>query len=108
MIRDLSSVGRDFNSLMANLPRQLRQLMRRFTSPDFALKIDMQHTEVYKEATHSAAKTVFSGMLIASLILSATLFYIWGDQPIYYGIPVMTAANYSAAFVLFIYTFVKK
>jgi ubiquinone biosynthesis protein len=108
MLKDLSSVGRDFNALVSNLPRQMRQLMRRFTSPDFALKVDFQQAENYRAATRSAAQVIGMGILISSLVLSATMLYVWADQPYYYGIPMMTAAHYSAAAFLFIFSFVRK
>ncbi len=75
IIRDFSTVGRDFQSLIAVFPRQTKQLIRRISSPEFALPIEVRELEKFRLTVRGAARTVFWGLVIGSLILAAAIVF---------------------------------
>ena len=75
IMRDFSAVGRDFQSLFAIFPRQTKQLIRRVSSPEFALPIELREFEKFRLTVRNSARTIFWGLVIASLILSAAILF---------------------------------
>jgi len=106
VFRDLTSVGRDVNSLIATLPRQVKQIMRRLSSPDFVLKTQIKEIENLRTTTKNAANTMFLGFIIASLILSGSILAIWEQGPTFLGLPALAAINYALAMILGLVAFV--
>lgn len=106
VLRDLSSVGRDLNSLVSTLPRQLKQILRRLTSPDFVLKAQIREIEGLRISTKNAANTLFLGLIISSLVVSASLLHIWDKGPTIWGMSAIAAIHYSIALVLGVLAFV--
>jgi ubiquinone biosynthesis protein len=109
VLRDLTGMGRDINSLLAVLPRQLKLIMRRFASPDFVIKTQIREIDGLRLATRNASHTIFLGIIIASLILSAAILNIWdqnGSQA--WGMPVLSLLNYGLAALLGVVAFLKK
>lgn len=104
--RDLSSVGRDLNSLLTTLPRQLKQILRRVSSPDFVVKTQIREIENLRVTTKNAANTVFLGVIISSLLLSAAILHIWDRGPTIWGMSAISAMNYGVALILGVLAFV--
>jgi len=74
--RDLILVARDMNSLVSVLPRQIKQFVRRLNSPDFAIKMQVDQLKELRRAMESSANLLFLGLVIGSLLLSASLLII--------------------------------
>ncbi len=106
VMRDLSSVGRDINSLVSTLPRQLKQILRRLSSPDFLIKVQIREIESLRHTTKNAANTMFLGVIIASLILSAAILHIWDQGPTIWGMSATAFINYVLALILGVLAFV--
>lgn len=108
VLRDLSNVGRDLNSLVTALPRQLKQLIRRLSSPDFEIKLRVSEIESLRVTTKNAANTLFLGVVIGSLLISAA--WLAGlssfDGPTLLGLPAMSTVNYLTAMALGVLAFV--
>ncbi|OFZ15946.1 MAG: ubiquinone biosynthesis protein [Bdellovibrionales bacterium RBG_16_40_8] len=100
ILRDISSVGRDVNSLMASLPRQIKQIMLRLSSPDFVLKTQIHEIENLRVTTKNAANTMFLGVIVASLVLSAAILHIWDQGPTIAGMSAISVINYVLAIML--------
>jgi ubiquinone biosynthesis protein len=109
IMRDLSGVGRDINSLLATLPRQLKQLVRRISSPDFSFRLDLKQIDELRDSQNRAANTVFYGVIIAALILSGSLIQTFsqGHEWIF-GLPAMAVLQYSTAILLLIVHFSRR
>ncbi len=106
VMRDLTSAGRDINSLLTVLPRQLKQIIRRFASPDFVIKTQIREIESLRQATRNAANTLFLGVIISSLLLSAAILSIWGvSTNLVWGIPLLSILNYALAALLGVLAF---
>jgi ubiquinone biosynthesis protein len=106
VIRELSSVGRDINSLLAILPRQTKQLIRRLSSPEFALKVQLREFEQFRVTTRNAANTMFLGFVIAALLVSASVLHVWDRGPTFLGMPAIASVHYGAALVLSVLAFI--
>lgn len=106
VVRDLSAVGRDLNSLISTLPRQVKQILRRLSSPDFLVKVQIREIENLRTTTKNAANTVFLGFIISSLILSAAILHIWDQGPTIFGMSAISFSNYILAAILGILAFV--
>jgi ubiquinone biosynthesis protein len=107
VIRDISNVGRDVNSLLATLPRQMKQILRRLASPEFVVKLQIRELEGLRQTNKNAANTIFLGLIIAGLILSAALLQIWEVRGPTVGVmSAFSLAHYALAFVLGIFAFV--
>jgi ubiquinone biosynthesis protein len=100
MLRDLSSVGRDLNSLLSTLPRQLKQILRRLTSPDFMIKMQVRELDNLQHSLKNAANTQFLGFIISSLLLSGSMLYIWDVRgPTLGGISGLSLTSFTLAFI---------
>jgi ubiquinone biosynthesis protein len=108
VLRELSSVGRDVNALMVNLPRQLRQLLRRLMSPDFALKMEVRELEQVRETMRKSSQLLFTGLIVSALLISAAMLHGIEGGPHILGIPVISALHYGAALVLLGTSFFKR
>lgn len=106
MIRDISSLGRDLNSMVSVLPRQIKQILRRISSPEFALKTQIKEIEGLRLTTKNAANTIFLSIIIASLILSGSLLHIWGHGTQIWGVSAISVVHYSIAIFLGLLAFV--
>lgn len=108
VIRDLSGVGRDLNSLLITLPRQLKQLIRRVSSPDFSFRLDLKQMDEIRQSQRQAANTIFYGLVIAALILSGSLIQTFSQGHEWFGLPAMAVLQYATAILLFmVYVFRK-
>ncbi len=106
MVRDLTNVGRDINSLLAVLPRQTKQLIRRLSSPDFAVKIDLKHIEDFRASTKRVGNTLFLGIVIASLLLSGAFLHVYDQGVTVWGASAMSVVHYAVALVLGLFAFI--
>lgn len=108
VIRELSGVGRDLNSLLATLPRHLKQLLRRVSSPDFSFRLDLKQIDDIKRAQKSAANTVFYAIVIAALILSASILQAFSPSRDWFGMPALAVIQYTAAILLLLFHFTRR
>ncbi len=107
IIRDVSTLGRDVQSLLAVLPRQMKQLIRRFSSPEFVVPIQFRELERFRLTVRNAANAVFLGLVIASLLLSAAVLQnVSASGPKWLGIPAFSATEYGVALVLSVLAFI--
>lgn len=100
LMKEVSDATRDVNSLLGMLPRQLKQLLRRWSNPDASLKISIDDFDKLNRTFQRGFDKTFRGIVILGLMIfaSATL-----------------AQNPNAAFVaiglavgLFVYTWIRR
>ena len=75
LMRDLTGVGRDVHGLLSTLPRHLKQIMRKISSPDFAMRIDIQQIEELKKAEGFEKLSVWSTFVLTPLIYFGGVFH---------------------------------
>lgn len=106
LLRELTGVGRDVNSLLTDFPRQMRQILRRMLSPDFAIKVEMSELENIRDVTKKSANLVFLGLVIAALLIGAAMLAQINHGPYFLGLPMMSFLHYMAAGILGVVAFV--
>jgi ubiquinone biosynthesis protein len=95
--KDFAYVARDVNSLLQTLPRQTKQVFRKINSPDYALKVHVTEAESFKRSIESSSNLIFLGLVIGSLILSASIVAALDQGTGYFGLPVLSLIGYGVA-----------
>ncbi len=73
MASELTQVARESRHLISSLPRQLSMLVRKVNSPQYAIKLNLQNMDELKRTLENSFSLLFLGIVIASLIISASL-----------------------------------
>lgn len=111
-IRDeLTVFGRDSGDLMRGLPRQIKQFVRKVNHPDFAYRHSLVELEELKRSVETSSNILFLGLIIGSLILSASLTMSLKEVPLVFNIPLVSAIGYGMAALLStvaFYNYIKK
>jgi ubiquinone biosynthesis protein len=97
IMKDLTTVARDSTSLLYTLPRQLKQLMRKLNSRDFAVDLNVQQLDELRDAVQSSGNLIYLGLVVGSLILAGTGGLLLERGPQFYGIPFITIVAYGLA-----------
>lgn len=97
LAKDMAFVARDVNSLVQTLPRQIKQVFRKINSPEYALKINFTELDSLRKSLETSSNLIFLGIVIASLILSASIVAAFDQGHGYFGLPVISLIGYSVA-----------
>lgn len=103
--------GRDSADLLQGLPRQLKQFIRKVNHPDFAYRHSLVEFEELKRSIETSSNILFLGLIIGSLIVSASLTMSLKDVPLVLEMPVVSAVGYLLALLLGLvgfYNYIKK
>lgn len=102
IIHDWTDVARDSTSLIFNLPRQIKQLIRRLSSPDFSVRIRVSQMDDLKRSIERSSNIVFLGLIIGSFILSSSLIMVHQTSG---PMPLLTIIGYGLALFLGVVAF---
>ncbi len=69
MFSDASVLARDVNSLVAFLPRQIKQVLRRLNDPEFAVQIKSSDLRELRRSVDRSSWVIFWGLIFAATIL---------------------------------------
>jgi ubiquinone biosynthesis protein len=86
--KDLALVTRDTTSLMFMLPRQLKLLIRRLSSPEHSWSIHMEQIDELKRSIETSSNIIFLGLVIGSLIIGSSVMLLVPSGPSINGLPV--------------------
>ena len=107
VLKDLTMVTRDVHGLVSAVPRHLKHLLRRWSSPNYIAKIKIDELSEFKRVLSKSANLIFLGMIISIMILSSTIIFTFTEHTGFdFTVPVMAAFGYGAAFVLGIVAFI--
>ncbi|MBL7717095.1 MAG: AarF/ABC1/UbiB kinase family protein [Bdellovibrionales bacterium] len=87
VIRDLSWITRDTMELLRILPRQLRWMLKKFNSNDFALEIKSPQIESLRETMDRNGKRVSHGIVAAGLLIAGSISLNFHDERTLFGYP---------------------
>lgn len=99
---------RDSKALLYTFPRQLKQLMRKLNSPQFAVKIDVNDFQSIPKAIDRFGLMLYWSLIISSLIISASLMLGQPTDSFIAGIPTTSFVGYTCAIVFGIWAYWKK
>jgi ubiquinone biosynthesis protein len=102
---DMSQVLRESRSFINALPRQASFLLRKLNSPGHAFKLNIPQIEELKHSVEVSFNLLFLGVIISSLILSASYIFVHPTSSSVSGIPTMSFIGYLIAVVLGIVAF---
>lgn len=108
-VHDLTTVGRESAALLYALPRLIRQSLRKLNSPQFSVKLRIHQMEDLKRSIETSSNIIFLGLIIGSLILSASITMTFSHQQS--GIPLSSGISYLVALflgMLAFYNYIKK
>ncbi len=108
LLKSLHRFGRDTKGLISVLPRQLKQMMRKLNSRDFALDVHISELRDLKVALENAGFVLARGILAAALIIAGTFDLSFNKGPQLHGLPVLTLSCYFLAFWISVFLFQKK
>lgn len=103
--RDMAAVARDMNSFVAALPRQLKQILRRWNSPDSAIRVSIPESETFRRTIEKSASLIFFGLIVSSLILGAAIIMTTHHERVILNMPVASAIGFGLALLLGAFAF---
>jgi ubiquinone biosynthesis protein len=98
LLKELSHTARDANSLIVSLPRHIKQILRRWNSPDHSVKISIDEIKDLRKSLNHSSSLLFLGIIIASLILSSSFLIASDQDPT--TIPAVSIIGYTLAVLL--------
>jgi len=105
MMGELSQVLRESRSFIHALPRQANFLLRKINSPAHAFKLNVPQVDDLKRSIEVSFNLLFLGVIIASLIVSASFIFIQPTENHINGMPTMSFVQYIIALGLGIVAF---
>lgn len=105
LMQDLTQLARESRSFLNSLPRQLHFLLRKINSPGHAFKLKIEDLQGLKRSVEVSFNLLFLGVIMASLILSASYIYVHDRQNMFHGFPTMSFIGYLTAGVLGVFAF---
>lgn len=94
IMSDMTQVARESKNFINSLPRQLNFLVRKLNSPAHAFQIQVREIEDLKRSVEVSSNLLFLGIIIAALILSASLIFTHPTENTVVGIPTMSFVLY--------------
>ncbi|MCB0391664.1 MAG: AarF/ABC1/UbiB kinase family protein [Bdellovibrionales bacterium] len=111
LARNLSIIARDTNSLFTTLPRQIKQLLRRLNSPNFSINVSSEDVYNLKKSVETSSNLLFLGLVIGSLLLSASILNLVESASKVFGLPFLSFMGFAMAAGLSLvafYNYIKK
>ena len=111
MMNDMTQVARESKNFINALPRQLNFFIRKLNSPHHSFRMDIKGLDDVKKAIEVSFNLLFLGVIIAALILSASLILTSHAEQGLWGLPTASSILYSMAAalgVIAVFNYIKK
>jgi len=105
MLGDLNQLARESRSLINGLPRQIHFLLRKISSPNYSSKIQLPELKEVKKSIELSFNLLFLGIIIGSLILSASVLALHPSEQMIAGVPTLSFFGYLIAVFLGVISF---
>lgn len=100
IMKDFVFVAKESVTLISELPRQLRFLMKQWNQPDVYKNVRLDQFTEFKKSIESSSNLIFLGVVIGSLVLSGSLALPNTQVPQLLGLPAVSTICYGLAFLL--------
>ena len=90
-------VARDATSLVADLPRPLKPLMRKINRPDFVAKLRLEDSDGIIRSVKTVGDLTFMGLLIGSLLIAGAISLNFQTTYTIFGLPAISALFFGLA-----------
>ncbi len=108
---EMLTLGRDTKALLAELPRQMKQMVRKVNHPDFSFRLSLNELDELKRSVETSSNIIFLGLIIGSLILSASILMFFDSGATVLHTPTHSAIGFGLAIILGMvafYNYIKK
>ncbi len=105
IMSELNQVARESKAFLNSLPRQLNFLLRKLNSPEHSFRLKIEEIQDLKKSIEVSFNLLFLGVIIAALILSASLVYVHDSGHLIAGVPTLSFMSYILAVFLGIVAF---
>jgi len=100
VMNDMTQMARESKMFLNALPRQLNFFLRKINSPNHAFRIKIAEMRELKLAVISSFNLLFLGVIMASLIMSASYIFVHDTANHIAGIPTISFIGYLVAGLL--------
>jgi ubiquinone biosynthesis protein len=97
ILLEMADALRESKNLIAGFPRQFKQLLRKFNSPHFALKIELEKIHQLEKSIRQTGRLQYWGLIISSLILASTYVFTHPSENLILGMPPISLVGYCLA-----------
>ncbi|MEZ4872878.1 MAG: hypothetical protein R2827_11720 [Bdellovibrionales bacterium] len=104
--KEIGLVLRDTQSLVQALPRNLKQMIRKWNSPDHRLKIDINELYELRHSLKQSSSLLFLGLIITGLLLSSSIVVSTSGSTTIDQMPLLALIGYITAMILSIAAFI--
>ncbi|MAF89891.1 MAG: ubiquinone biosynthesis protein [Bdellovibrionaceae bacterium] len=111
LAKNLGMITKDSAALLTGLPRHARQALRKLNSPNFHWKLQVEEMHELKRGVEKGSNIIFLGLVISSMLISATGAMFIPNSTLIGGIPAISAILYGlATFTGFVavYNYIRK
>lgn len=105
ILGEIAQVARESKAFFTSLPRQLSFFLRKFNSPEYAIRFDLQGLEDLKKSFEVSFNLLFLGLIIAALILSGSMTASLPTTQSLAGLPPLSFILFLSAGILGIVAF---
>lgn len=97
IVDDISTMSREWVSLLRTLPADLKNYSRKLNQADYAKRIEFKEADHFFRLMAQLAYLLYFAILIAGLVIGGSM--VAGNQhlPSYYGLPILTWGLYGLA-----------
>jgi len=103
--KDLMVMAKETSSLLYSLPRQLKQLLRKVNSRDFAVDLSLREMDSLKRALEVNGNLTYLGTVVGSLVIAGALMINIQKGPMLGDFPVVSLTAFGLAFFLSLLAF---
>ena len=97
LLKEGGLLAKDSSALISELPRQTRQALKKFNSPNFHWKIQLEDINRLRRSIETGSNIIFLGMVIGAMILAGTAGMFLVDHTRVLGVPTFSAVFFGLA-----------
>ncbi|MFK8139385.1 MAG: ABC1 kinase family protein [Bdellovibrionales bacterium] len=97
ILKSMAILAKDSSALLYTLPRQTRQALKKFNSPDFKWKHEVHELDRINKTIEISSNLIFLGLVIGSLILAGTAGLFLTEGSFILGTPAISFISFTLA-----------
>lgn len=109
--KNLGTFAKDSTRLVAKLPREANQLIKKFNNPDHRFNLEVHNLDKLGRVFEKSATLIFLGIVIGCLLIGASIALNFDFKVMFLGLPLPSSIGFLSAlllsFVAF-YQYIKK
>ena len=103
--KNLGSFAKDSRRLVAKLPREANQLIKKFNNPDYRFNLEIHNLVKFGKVFEKSATLIFLGVVIGGLLIGASIALHYDFRIMFLGLPLPSSIGFLSAFLLSLVAF---